>query len=119
MSGYIINPMWFYWVDVLGGLDLTFTVLASIAVVGGIIFGFAWLEVEYIEEEEKPKVIKVVKKWAVLTSILIMLTILIPSKETMIQMQLAKFGTYENAEKAIEAIQDATDYILERLSGKE
>ena len=49
---------------------------------------------------------------------LIILTILIPSKETMIQMQLAKFGTYENAGKAIEAIQDATDYILEHLKGE-
>lgn len=118
MSGYIINPMWFYWVDVLGGFDFAFGALAIFAVVGGIFFGALWLDSEYIEEEEKPKVIKVVKKWAVLTSILIILTILIPSKETMIQMQLAKFVTYENAEKVIETIQDATDYILEQLRGE-
>lgn len=118
MSGYIINPMWFYWVDVLNGLELLFVILASALGVGGFIGALCYSADNYIGEEEKPKLIRWVKIWAVITSMLILLAILIPSKETMIQMQLAKFGTYENAEKALETIQDATDYILEHLKGE-
>lgn len=118
MSGYIINPMWFYLVDVLVGLDIVCLLLAIFIGVGGLFFGGAYISDNYIGAEDEPELIKWVKRWAVTTVILILLTILIPSKETMIQMQLAKFGTYENAGKAIEAIQDATDYILEHLKGE-
>lgn len=116
MSGYIINPMWFYWVDVLDGMKQVFFILACIIGVGGFMGGLIYSVDNYkIDDEEKPKLIRWVKIWAVTISMLILLTVLIPSKETMIQMQLAKFGTYENVERAIEAIQDATDYILEHL----
>lgn len=114
MNEYIIDPMWFYWMDVLAGFDFAFTVSASSISILGLFLG-AYFHNDYInmEKEEKSKVIKWVKIWAVMTSTLILLSILIPSKETMIQMQLAKFGTYENVWDVIKAIQDATDYILE------
>lgn len=115
MNGYIIEPMWFYWVDVLAGLKEVFIIVACVAGVCGGMGILFYCADNYMDEEEKSKVIKWVKIWAVIISTLILLAILIPSKETMIQMQLAKFGTYENVEKAIEAIQDATDYILEHL----
>lgn len=118
MSGYIINPMWFYLVDVLVGLDIVCFVLATLVGFGGLLFGGFFYADNFLYDEEKSRLMKWAKRWVVLTSILIILTILIPSKETMIQMQLAKFGTYENAGKAIEAIQDATDYILEHLKGE-
>ena len=115
MSGYIINPMWFYWVDVLDGLESIIVILAYLIGVGGFIGGLIYCADNYIDDEEKPRVIRWVKIWAVTISVLILLTVLIPSKETMIQMQLAKFGTYENVGHVIETIQDATDYILEHL----
>lgn len=119
MSGYIINPMWFYLVDVLGGLDFLSLLLGIFIGIGGLIFVLCYYEdTYYIDEKEKPRLMRWIKRWAVTTIMLILLTVLIPSKETMIQMQLAKFGTYENAGKAIEAIQDATDYILEHLRGE-
>jgi hypothetical protein len=42
----------------------------------------------------------------------IIAAIFIPSREALIEMQVAKFVTYENAELSIDAVKSIIDYII-------
>ena len=50
---------------------------------------------------------------------ILMVGIFIPSKRTLIEMEVAKHATYENMEIVEEKIKDATDYILEKIQEDE
>lgn len=52
---------------------------------------------------------------AVLTVILFAISAFIPSRETLIEMQIARFTTVENAEWALDAVKSATDYIVSAI----
>ena len=52
---------------------------------------------------------------AVLTVILFAISTFIPSRETLIEMQIARFTTVENAEWALDAVKSATDYIVSAI----
>ena len=41
--------------------------------------------------------------------------VFIPPRETLIEMQIARFTTVENAEWALDAIKSATDYIVSAI----
>lgn len=119
---YIINPMWFYWLQVV---DATKGACLIVAVATGIVlaiiicfhFFFSVFESEYYVDE-CAKILKYIK---LLTPIFIIATFcvaLIPSKRTLIEMEVAKHATYSNVESVKEQIKDAADYILDRLEGK-
>ena len=39
----------------------------------------------------------------------------VPSKEALIEMQVARFATYENAEWTLDTVKAAVDYIVESI----
>jgi len=41
--------------------------------------------------------------------------IFIPSRNTMLEMQIARYATYENAEWTVETIKSAVDYIVQAI----
>ena len=43
----------------------------------------------------------------------LVLTIFVPSKSTMIEMMIAKYATYENADWTVESLKSVVDYIVE------
>ena len=51
----------------------------------------------------------------ILIAVLAFATILIPDKNTLIQMLLAKYATYDNAATVIQTVQNAADYIIESV----
>ena len=119
MNDYIINPSWFYWVSVCEGVKILAFVLAILCGTGFIAYViFYSVDKDFGDDDEAV----IHKKWAVRFGIAVIVAVLIgiltPSKETLIQMKLAELGTYDNANKAIEMIQDATDYILEHIKGE-
>ncbi|MBO4543564.1 MAG: hypothetical protein J5725_10340 [Bacteroidales bacterium] len=113
---YIINPSWFYWISVVNGLQTFLIILAVVlAVVAIICFITAYEEGECGDNENS-------KKWAkrgiicTVTAIAIaIICIFIPSKSTLIEMQIAKFATYENAEWTADKIKEAVDYIINAI----
>ena len=113
---YIINPMWFYWLSVVNNLKVAATIFT---IVTGIIVGVV-LMIFFLDD------INIFKDHMILgvSVVLIFIAsaialIFIPSKQTLIEMEIAKHATYSNVESVKEQIKDAADYILDRLEGKE
>lgn len=111
---YIINPSWFYWLNVVDGLKV---VLLAITIVGGIVGVCAALcgIDDWISDKEVKKLRKISKISIIIFLVCIIAFIFIPSKQTLIEMQVAKFATYENAEWTVDTIKSAVDYIVEAV----
>lgn len=96
----IIDPMWFYWIQVVDAIK---TLLMIISVIGiGITVGMAIIKV--IDEWEEGSIKCICA--AVFFFILLAVALLIPEKQTLIQMKIAEYATYENVDSVIEKITD-------------
>ena len=114
MNGYIIDPMWFYWVSVADGLK-AFCIVATILIAA---VGFIFSVIAYSDLDDDDDKKAFIKKCLIAAAILFVVSIMIifiPSKETLIQMEIAKHATYDNTEVLLQKIKEATDYILENL----
>ena len=121
---YIINPSWFYWINVVDGLRTAFT---TVAVVFGIveiimlvIAAICYYQgKDYGENDSDYKMAKALIKPIIIagiaTVVSIVAAVFIPSREALIEMQVAKFATYENAELGIDAIKSAIEYIINAI----
>lgn len=111
---YILNPVWFYWIGVMDSLQ---TVVIISLVLSAVAFGTAVL-VYFVscgygsDAEMAKKVLKVSAPSLVISALLL---VFLPAKETLIEMQIAKFATYENAEWTVDTIKSAVDYIVEAM----
>lgn len=114
---YIINPMWFYWVNVVDTLVAALIVLSILTAVFCVISGvFTLTTLEYGADDEDHKAAKRIFKWCIVTAVIAAIAvILIPTKNTLLEMQIARYATYENAEITIDAIKSAVDYIVDAM----
>lgn len=124
---YIINPMWFYWLSVADKISQPFRVLAILlfifsgaAYIVTAAFKFNSLDDDGFDREcfdyiAGTKAQRVATVLAILAVIMYAIYTFIPSTETLIEMQIARFTTVENAEWALDAIKSATDYIVSAI----
>lgn len=123
---YIINPMWFYWfgvVDKACQLIHTLAILSFITTASYIVTAvLKFNAIDYDEFDREcseyiagTKTQRVATVLAVLTIILYAIYAFIPPRETLIEMQIARFATVENAEWALDAVKSATDYIVSAI----
>lgn len=113
---YIIDPMWFYWVSVVDGFRGAIAVVTAILVVVTIVlFVVAFFWKSGGDDDPAKAVTKKACTFMVIAAVCGLLMIAIPSKQTLIEMQVAKFATYENAEWTVETIKQAVDYIVEAV----
>lgn len=125
---YIINPMWFYWLSVADKVCQAAYTLAiplfafSIAsyVVAAVLKFVAIDDYDGINRESPGHIIgtklqRAATALAVIAAILYAIYTFVPSRETLIEMQIARFTTVENAEWALDAIKSATDYIVSAI----
>ena len=122
MNDYIINPMWFYWLDLLSDLECAICIIAGTVLVGIVVLLIisATKIFEGWDNEEKDLGKKIAKKAIKLSVIpigLLFIVALIPSKETMYQMMIAKYITHENINLSVEAVKSAVDYIVQAFKG--
>ena len=101
----VINPMFFYWMDVLGGLEL----FLFAVVIGSV--GWCVVEVANMNSFNFEKLLK---------PLLVMITVgliivLIPNKETMLTMLVADMITYENIELTKDSAMALVNYIVEQV----
>ena len=112
---YIINPGGFYWLGVVNALNVVSIVffilsaVASVALVGVSIDKSFWDEEEYATFNKWRKIVTIAL--AISTAAIV----LIPSKETLIEMMVARFATVENATWTLDAVKSAVDYIVEAM----
>ena len=127
----IINPMWFYWIDILGSLKLVMWMIAigiAIAIIVGVPFLLSSYN-EYLdwnkrltEETQQIKLYKNYFKWirigfiACLVSLIIAISV--PSEKTFYKMMVAKHATIDNVNIVLEKITEGVDYIFDKIEGK-
>lgn len=115
---YIINPWWFYAMQVCGRLG------SLLALIGALMFfgGAALCLVKYFDVYEDKSICDSGKKLlaqsrriCIIGAVVIILSALMPAEDTLIKMQIAKFGAYDNTEKVLEVIDEKTDALIDAI----
>lgn len=129
---YIINPNWFYWLQLLSnirGIVIAISALISIGFIIAIVASVVNYVCGYeyrnkIDENGKPydsdwcnyllarKFVKILFPIAI---VFLIISILIPSKETLISIMIAKYATKENLSMTVDGIKSAVDYIVNAM----
>lgn len=122
---YIINPSWFYWLGVIHsmrGFMLTAFIVAIIIV--GVSLIVIPVNVKLIQDypsicDDERKAVRFFTK-ALKVSIGVCIVaglflVFVPSKETIIEMMIAKQATYENATWTVDALKSAVDYVVQAI----
>lgn len=122
---YIVNPMWFYWIDVLSNLDVAccaFFVGGLILCIPSAIIGYIMkTSNEYLGEDDKDykagcMYLQISKKLLPLVIVFLLLAAFIPEKNTLIEMLVAKTATIENCELTLDGIKSVVDYIVIKMT---
>lgn len=111
---YIINPMWFYWVNVIDNVIVALQVVSFLS--GITLAGCIFLALITDYDEVKKNMISIIKLIVPILAISVLGIILIPTSDVLIEMQVAKFATVENAQWTLDAIKSAVDYIIQAIS---
>ena len=122
---YIINPSWFYWLGVVKSMR-GFMLVAFIVSI--IIIGVALIiipvNVKLIQDypsicdDERKAVRFFTKALKVAIGVCIVLglcLVFVPSKDTLIEMMIAKQATYENATWTVDTLKSAVDYVVQAI----
>lgn len=122
---YIINPSWFYWLGVvhsMRGFMLTAFIVAVIIV--GVALIIIPVNVTLIRDypsisDDERKVVRFfTKALKVAIGVCViggLFLIFVPSKDTLIEMMIAKQATYENATWTVDALKSAIDYVIQAI----
>lgn len=118
----IISPWIFYLIELLNNintiLDIFIFIFISLLTILIMVY-FSYYDF-YDKDDD---IIKSTKLWIKRSIIGLIITGLfitvIPTKETMYQMLVANYVTYENVETASDIIKDSVDYIFEKLDEEE
>lgn len=122
---YIINPSWFYWLGVVESMRYFMVAVFIISIV--VIIASAIiipLDVKMIQDyptvcDFEMKTVQFFKKALKIAIVALVISGLIlmfvPSKETLIEMMIAKQATYENATWTLDALKSAVDYVIQAM----
>ena len=95
----IISPSIFYWFEIISNLKILLSILFGLSCVG-LVFCIVSFIAMLVEEELETHTGKIIKKLCkfctIITSIFGLLSIFIPSKETLMTMIVAKYVTPNN-----------------------
>ena len=109
---YIIDPMWFYWVQIINALRIAciagIAISVFIAVFGGLAIN------DFVCNEGKAYKVLFITCGIVFT-ISVIGAIFIPSRDTLISMMVAKYATYDNAQSVVDAVKSAVDYVVQAI----
>lgn len=123
---HVINPMLFYWCSVSDTAKALAIIVAIMLIVVCLVFLFIGafhigetLNYGGGENSNGYKVGVKFLNWAqkciVPLVILLMLSIFIPSENTIYKMMVANIATYENIDLTAETIEDAFDHVIDKL----
>ena len=130
MNNYIIDPAVFYWMNVLSIMQTVFAIFGAILTLAGIgfIIGYVYNNHEkkdyspegsyYDEYVRNEKLCKFWAKALLFSGIpLILASIFIPSKQTSIEMLVARTATFDNVNWTVQQVKEIVDYIVSALKG--
>ena len=125
----IISPSIFYWFEIISNLTILLSILFGLSCVG-LVFCIVSFIAMLVEEELETHTGKIIKKLCkfctIITSIFGLLSIFIPSKETLMTMIVAKYVTPDNItavggtiEESVSSIATEIIRVVEAASDKE
>lgn len=122
---YIINPSWFYWLGVVNSMRgfMLAAFIVAIIIVGVALIVIPWntyiiREFPRVSDDERKtlqfftKALKVAIGVCILAALFL---VFVPSKDTLIEMMIAKQTTYENATWTVDALKSAVDYVVQAI----
>lgn len=114
MKEYIINPSWFYWISVAETARIVLCVIFGCLLVSCVIMWPLLLTTWTGDEDDirKRKTLIVFSVLAVVTGLAAMF---IPSRDTLVEMQIARLATPENAAWTVDKLKEAVDYIVDAI----
>lgn len=122
---FFINPSWFYWLNILDTLRKMAIVLMAMDICAVLFCGISALVAKSsiasfpsVSDGERallPTYIKWAKISLAILPVLMAAVVFLPSKQTLIEMQVARLATHENVGLTVDAIKSAVDYIIEAV----
>ena len=122
---YIINPSWFYWLGVVNSMRgfMLAAFIVAIIVIGVALIIITWnmsmiREFPSLSDDERKVVRFFTRALKVAIGVCVasgLFLVFVPSKETLIEMMIAKQATYENATWTVDALKNAVDYIVQAI----
>lgn len=110
---YYINPMWFYWLHVIESLRGVCIGLLIISVVVIVVMGVEIYDDSDADTEKARK--RIIKFFCGVLIISTLILVFVPTKETMIEMMIARQVTPQNVEAGIESIKGVVDYVIQEI----
>lgn len=106
----IINPWFFYFMQLCNGLGAMATVLGILLIIMAVGYVLViWFSTYCPPDKEEIELMKKSKKLLIIGGVFILLSVIIPSKETLIEMQIARLGTTENIDSAVTYVIDKVE----------
>lgn len=125
METHIINPWMFYWIEVLDGFSIFMTIITiifTLTVAGLLLYCLITYADNYEYGEDDRDVKQVKKMWGTTLKRVIpiyilslMITIGIPSEQTIYKMMAADMITQENIQKAGQSVDQLIGYIVDKV----
>ena len=124
---YIINPWFFYFVNLLGSFWTLISIVLFLAIIGTVGFSVWWLMEAYNsdffvhDDNESPFAKfckKIIKVSVIVTIISAVLMVAVPSEETVNKMMISSFITKENVEKIKEETKEGAKEIVDYIAEK-
>ena len=113
---YIINPSWFYWIEVSDCIKGCAIAAAIILLIAAIVLAFvAKMDDDFGEDRSATAKRKVLIYCLVALAVCVAVIIFVPSKQTLIEMMIAKKATYDNVSWTIDQVKEAVDYIISAI----
>lgn len=110
---YIINPSWFYWlnvVDAVRGVACGYFILFIIAAIITLLTFFV-ADIPFREIETSRPCVFLFIGFVVAVLVLVF----VPSKETLVEIQVARLATYDNVAMTVDGIKSVVDYIVNAI----
>ena len=110
----IINPIWFYLIDIIESADNLFFILSVLSAIATIVM-LIIIVTEEEDPETAPGIFKLTKKIFIVYITSIILSVLTPTPDTCYKMMAASMVTPDNIAAVGETATDIVDYIVESV----
>ena len=145
MTNYIIDPAVFYWINVLKYMQTALAAIGAITLAGFIVLFCLYMYMNHgLTEPKKPddvndryemrhyqnelhdyeddlKDVQKIRKHMLITlivgTLLILISIFIPDKQTSVEMLVARTATFDNVDWTVQQVKEIIDYIVSALNG--
>ena len=110
---YIINPMWFYWIEVADTIKaISIGAMVVLLISAIILAATASINDEFKENSAAQMKRNVMVLCLIGLAVSALVCIIVPSRDTLISIQIAKLATHDNVNLTVDKIKEIVDYII-------